>query len=226
MDERIAALVVEDDAAIAEFVRMGLGYEGFDVRVVADGRTALAAAEEHRPAVVVLDWMLPGLDGIEVCRQLRSIGQPAIVMLTARDTVTDRVAGLASGADDYLVKPFHFEELVARIRAVLRRRGQQHAERLEFADLSLDHVTRDVSRAGLPIDLTPREFDVLATLMEQPRRVFSKQLLIERVWGYDYPGDDNIVEVYIGYLRDKLGDRGPTRLIRTVRGVGYTLRDD
>jgi two-component system response regulator MprA len=219
-------LVVEDDPSIADFVRVGLGYEGFEVRVVADGLEAVRTAERFRPAVVVLDLTLPGMDGLEVARRLRAFGDPAVVMLTARDGLADRLAGLEAGADDYLVKPFHFEELVARIRAVLRRRQAQHGRMLRVADLELNPQTREVRRGGREVVLTPREFDLLRLLMEEPRRVFSKSLLIERVWGYDYAGDDNIVEVYVGHLREKLGDRGDQRLIRTVRGVGYALRDD
>lgn len=226
MEERLRALVVEDDGAIADFVRVGLTYERFEVRVCGDGPSAVRLAEQFRPEVVVLDWMLPGMDGLDVCRRLRACGDPAILMLTARDDLADRVAGLEAGADDYVVKPFHFEELVARVRAVLRRRATQVGRALRFADVELNAETRQVSRGGRPVELTPREFDLLAMLLEQPRRVFPKRAILDRVWGYDYPGDDNIVEVYVGYLRDKLGDRSPPRLIRTVRGVGYCLRDD
>jgi two-component system response regulator MprA len=222
----LRALVIEDDASIADFVRVGLRYEGFEVQVCADGPTGLRAADRFRPDVVVLDVMLPGMDGFEVCKRLRVFGDPAIVMLTAKDGLDDRLTGLEAGADDYVVKPFHFEELVARIRAVLRRRAGQTGRTLRFADLELNPATREVWRGGSLVDLTPREFDLLQMLMEQPRRVFSKQTLIERIWGYDFAGDENIVEVYIGHLRDKLGDRAAQRLIRTVRGAGYALRDD
>ena len=224
--ELIRALVVEDDASTAEFVRVGLAYEGYDVHVCGDGVSGLRAAEQLRPGVVVLDWMLPGLDGLEVCRRVRSHGNPAILMLTARDGLADRVLGLETGADDYLVKPFHFEELVARLRAILRRKASQTGRLLQFADLELNPATRDVRRGERAVELTPREFELLLMLIEQPRRVFAKQQIIERVWGYDFAGDDNIVEVYIGYLRDKLGDRGAQRLIRNIRGAGYALRDD
>ncbi len=222
----LRALVVEDDAGIADFVRLGLRYEGFDVRVCSDGLAAVRTAEQSRPDVVVLDWMLPGMDGLEVCKRLRAFGDPAIVMLTARDSLADRLTGLEGGADDYVVKPFHFEELVARIRAVLRRRATRTATTLRFADLELNPATRKVTRAGRPVSLTPREFDLLRVLLEQPRWVYPKRALVERVWGYDFAGDDNIVEVYVGYLRDKLADRPPTQLIRTVRGVGYVLSDE
>jgi two-component system response regulator MprA len=222
----LRALIVEDDASTAEFLRVGLAYEGFAVEVCGDGNLALRVAEHARPDVVVLDWMLPGLDGLEVCRRLRASGDPAILMLTARDALADRIAGLETGADDYLVKPFHYEELVARLRAILRRKAGQVGHVLHFADLELNPATRDVRRGDRSIELTPREFDLLSMLLEQPRRVFGKQQIIERIWGFDFSGDDNIVEVYIGYLRDKLGDRGAQRLIRNVRGAGYALRDD
>jgi two-component system, OmpR family, response regulator MprA len=222
----IRALVVEDDTGTAEFVRVGLAYEGFDVAVCADGAAAVRVADRMRPDVVVLDWMLPGMDGLEVCRRLRAQGDAAILMLTARDGLADRVLGLENGADDYLVKPFHYEELVARIRAVLRRRASRAGQVLRFADLALDPSTREVHRGDRSVELTPREFDLLHLLLEQPRHVFAKRTIIERVWGYDFNGDDNIVEVYVGYLRDKLNDRGQQRLIRTMRGAGYALRDD
>ena len=225
MPERV--LVVDDDALVRRMLTRSLVAEGFEVEHVADGGAALAAAEASAPDLVVLDVTMPGLDGLAVCRRLRANGlRGSIIMLTARDAVADRVAGLEAGADDYLVKPFHFEELVARIRAVLRRRVAQTGRVLRVADLELNPETREVRRGGREVALTPREFDLLRLLMEQPRRVFSKSLLIERVWGYDYAGDDNIVEVYVGHLREKLGDRSDQRLIRTVRGVGYALRDD
>jgi two-component system response regulator MprA len=220
------ALIIEDDASIAEFVRVGLAYEGYDVQAYGDGLSALRAAEHFRPDVVVLDWMLPGMDGLEVCRRLRALGDPGILMLTAKDGLADRVLGLETGADDYLVKPFHYEELVARLRAILRRKATHAGQVLRYADVELNPATRDVRRGERSIELTPREFDLLLLLLEQPKRVFGKQQIIERVWGYDFVGDDNIVEVYIGYLRDKLGDRSAQRLIRNVRGAGYALRDD
>jgi DNA-binding response OmpR family regulator len=223
---QLKALVVEDDPSISDFIRLGLRYEGFDVHVCADGLAALRTAERLRPDVVVLDWMLPGMDGLEVCKRLRAWGDPAVVMLTAKDELPDRVAGLDAGADDYVVKPFHFEELLARIRAVLRRRDARAGRTFRFLDLELNPDTREVSRSGQSINLTPREFDLLHLFMEHPRRVYPKSTILERVWGYDFAGDDNIVEVYVSYLRDKLGDRQPARLIRTVRGVGYALRDD
>jgi two-component system response regulator MprA len=217
------ALVVEDDGAIASVVRLALTVEGFAVEVVPDGRAGLAAASPDPPDLVVLDWLLPGLDGLTVCRELRRRGDPAIVMVTARDEVHNRVAGLEAGADDYLIKPFHVDELIARVRAVMRRRRSGQSDLLESGPLSLDRATRSVTMAGQPIELTPREFELLAVLLEEPRRVFTKAQLLKAVWGYDYPGDENIVEVYVGYLRAKLGDRSPNGVIRTMRGVGYAL---
>jgi two-component system, OmpR family, response regulator MprA len=222
----LRALIVEDDVSTAEFLRVGLAYEGYAVEVCGDGILAVRVAEQAHPHVVILDWMLPGIDGLEVCRRLRAYGDPAILMLTARDGLPDRIVGLETGADDYLVKPFHYEEVVARLRAILRRKHGQLGKVLRIADLELNPSTHDVSRGGRSIELTPREFDLLQLLLEQPRRLFSKQQIIERVWGYDFTGDDNIVEVYIGYLRDKLDDRGSQRLIRNVRGAGYAVRDD
>jgi two-component system OmpR family response regulator len=220
---KTSVLVVEDDQLISDVVRLGLRYEGFAVEVCADGLAALRLAEQLRPDAVVLDWMLPGMEGIELVKRLRAFGEPSVVMLTAKDALEDRVAGLEAGADDYLVKPFQFEELLARLRAVLRRRGGPSTDRtMRVGELTLDADAHEVTCRGEPVRLSPREFDLLRVLMEQPRRVYSKALLLDRVWGYDYPGDDNVVEVYVGYLREKLGDR-PPRLIKNVRGVGYTL---
>jgi DNA-binding response OmpR family regulator len=222
-DAKTSVLIVEDDPLISDVVRLGLRYEGFAVEVCADGLAALRLAEQLRPDAVVVDWMLPGMEGIELVKRLRAFGEPSVVMLTAKDALADRVAGLEAGADDYLVKPFQFEELLARLRAVLRRRGGPSTDRtVRVGELTLDPDAHEVTRRGEPVRLSPREFDLLRVLMEQPRRVYSKALLLDRVWGYDYPGDDNVVEVYVGYLREKLGDR-PPRLIKNVRGVGYTL---
>ncbi len=219
-----SVLVVEDDPAIAQFLQVGLGYEGYEVSTARSGPEALRQADARAPDLVVLDWMLPGLDGLEVCRRLRGRGDPAILMLTARDAVEDRVTGLEAGADDYLVKPFHFAELLARLRAIERRRGGEHAAVVSRADLRLDRGSREVTRGGRAVELTPREFDLLRLLMDNANVVLGKEQIVEHVWGYDFAGDVNIVEVYIGYLREKLGDRPPT-LIQTVRGVGYVLRD-
>ncbi len=219
----IRVLIVDDEEVIVDLISTGLRYEGFDVAVAADGQAALAQAARFQPHLIVLDWMLPGLDGLTVCRRLRAQSDVAILMLTARGELEERVAGLEGGADDYLVKPFKFQELLARIRAILRRHHLSLGRRLNVGDLQLDRETREVWRAGQPIDLTPREFELLEVLLMHPRQVFSRETLLNRVWGYDYVADPNLVEVHISALRAKLGDTA-RQLIRTVRGVGYTLR--
>ena len=217
------ALVVDDEETIVEFLHMGLTYEGWEVTVATDGPEALAAAGRCRPDLVILDVMLPGLDGFGVCRRLRDDGDVPIIMLTARGELEDRVAGLDGGADDYLVKPFRFQELLARIRAVLRRRQPDAQQRLVAADVRLDRNTREVERGGRPVDLTAREFDLLELFLGHPRQVLSRETILNRLWGYDFMGDTNVVDVHVSALRRKLGDADHT-LIRTVRGIGYTLR--
>src|SRR5262245_60656551 len=219
----IRILVVDDEEVLVDLISTGLRYEGFEVAVAMDGAAALAQAATFQPHLVVLDWMLPGLDGLAVCRRLRARSDVAILMLTARGELEERVAGLEGGADDYLVKPFKFQELLARIRAILRRHRLSLNHRLMVGDVQLDRETREVWRAGRPIELTPREFELLAALMAHPRQVFTREMLLDRVWGYDYAADPNLVEVHISALRAKLGDTA-RQLIRTVRGVGYTLR--
>jgi DNA-binding response OmpR family regulator len=219
----IRILVVDDEEVLVDLISTGLRYEGFEVAVATDGAAALALAATFQPHLVVLDWMLPGLDGLAVCRRLRARSDVAILMLTARGELEERIAGLEGGADDYLVKPFKFQELLARIRAILRRHRLSLSHRLTVGDVQLDHETREVWRAGRPIDLTPREFELLAALMAHPRQVFTRETLLDRVWGYEYAADPNLVEVHISALRAKLGDT-TRQLIRTVRGVGYTLR--
>jgi DNA-binding response OmpR family regulator len=219
----IRILVVDDEEVIADLISTGLRYEGFEVAVASDGPAALALAATFQPHLVVLDWMLPGMDGLTVCRRLRAQSDVAILMLTAKGELEERVAGLDGGADDYLVKPFKFQELLARIRAILRRHHLSLQRRLSAGELQLDRETREVWRAGRPIELTPREFELLAVLMAHPRQVFTREMLLDRVWGYDYAADPNLVEVHISALRAKLGDTA-RQLIRTVRGVGYTLR--
>jgi DNA-binding response OmpR family regulator len=218
----LRVLVVEDEPLISEMLHMGLSYEGFAVTVVGDGLEAVAQARAEMPDLVVLDLMLPGIDGLEVCRRLRALGDPSIIMLTARGQVEDRITGLEAGADDYLPKPFTFRELLARIRAVLRRHGVAPQQQVQVGDVMLDRQTRRVTRGGRPIDLTQREFDLLDLLMSHPRQVFSREIILNRVWGYDYLGDTNVIDVYIRYLREKLSD-DDRRLIRSVRGVGYSL---
>jgi two-component system response regulator MprA len=222
-DLPLRALVVDDEETIVEFLTMGLSYENWEVEVARDGPAALAAVARRRPDLVILDIMLPGLDGLTVCRRLRDLSDIPIIMLTARGELEDRVAGLDSGADDYLVKPFRFQELLARIRAVLRRRHPDIRRVVLAGDLRLDRDTREVERAGRPLDLTPREFDLLELLMAYPRRVLSREAILNRLWGYDFTGDPNIIDVNISALREKLGD-GDRTLIRAVRGVGYSLR--
>jgi two-component system, OmpR family, response regulator MprA len=219
-------LVIEDEQKIADFVRRGLTYEGFKIEVCSDGESGLKAARDTPPDLVILDWMLPGLDGLEVCRRLRAGGSVPILMLTAKDSVSDRVKGLDSGADDYVVKPFAFEELIARVRALLRRSHTAEDTVLRFADLTLNVSTREVTRGAHKIELTTKEFDLLHFFIRHPRQVMTREMLYDRIWGYDFGGESNILEVYIRYLRSKLEAAGEPRLIQTVRGVGYALREE
>jgi len=221
----VLILVVDDDPEIVSFLKRGLTYEGYTVDTASDGAEALAKVREREPDLVVLDIMMPGIDGIEVSRRLRQGGEVPIIMLTAKGTITDRVAGLDSGADDYLVKPFSFDELLARIRALLRRSQPAEGEVLRFTDLSLNTVTREVTRAGQPIQLTAQEFQLLELFMRHPRQVLKRDRIYEIVWGYDFGGESNVIEVYVRYLRAKLESNGQSRLIHTVRGVGYVLRE-
>jgi len=215
-------LVVDDDEVTLDFVELGLRYEGFEVLRALDGDEALKQAERRRMDLIVLDLNLPSLDGVEVCRRLRERDTTPIIMLTARADVDERVAGLEAGADDYLPKPFKFKELLARIRAVLRRRVASDQAVLRYGPLLLNRDTREVELDGRPIGLTTRELDLLEALMLHPRRVLPRVALLQRVWGTDYLGDGNLIEAHISALRQKLDDRD-RRLIRTVRGVGYAL---
>jgi two-component system response regulator MprA len=216
-------LVVDDDDPIAAALRRALEYEGLRVSVARDGYAALELARRQRPDLVVLDLMLPGIDGIAVCERLRAERADTLVlMLTARDATADRVRGLDSGADDYLVKPFAYEELLARVRALLRRRaGPTSDARLSFADLVVDTAAREVRRGDRPVELTAQEFDLLRHFLSHPRHVLSRAQLLDAVWGLPAATASNVVDVYVGYLRAKLGE---PRLIHTVRGVGYVLR--
>ncbi|HZQ77393.1 MAG TPA: response regulator transcription factor [Acidimicrobiia bacterium] len=219
-------LVVDDEDSITDLVSTALRYVGFEVAVAANGRQALERAATFRPELVVLDVMLPDLDGFEVVRRLRADGlRVPIVFLTARDATEDKVAGLTIGGDDYVTKPFSLEELVARVRAVLRRTagGPEQSGRLQIADLELDEDSHQVWRAGQPVELTATEFKLLRYLMMNAPRVLSKAQILDHVWNYDFGGDGSIVETYISYLRKKV-DASEPRLIQTVRGVGYTLR--
>jgi DNA-binding response OmpR family regulator len=222
-DAALTVLLIEDEETIIEFLTMGLTYEGFAVHAVRDGRAAMPTFERVHPHLVLLDIMLPGVDGITLCRSLRARSDVPIIMLTARGEVEDRIAGLDSGADDYLPKPFRFAELMARIRAVLRRHQIVVGSLLTVGDLRLDRNTREVTDAGTPVTLTPREFDLLECFMLHPRQVLTRDAILNRVWGYDQAVDTNVVDVYVRYLRAKLNDDRHER-IEAVRGVGYTLR--
>jgi len=218
-------LVVDDDPKIRSVLGRGLHFEGYDVQLAADGAEALKLARTTPPDAIILDLMLPDMDGLEVCRRLRRGLSTPILMLTARDAVPDRVAGLDSGADDYLVKPYEFDELVARLRALLRRAQPQVAETLQFADLRLDTGTREAFRDGRRIDLTTREYELLLLFLRHPRQVLTRDLILERVWD-DAEVDSNALEVHIARLRGKLEADAEPRLIQTVRGAGYALRED
>jgi two-component system response regulator MprA len=225
----VRILVVDDDRAVRESLRRSLSFNGYTVDLAEDGVEALDAIANERPDAVVLDVMMPRLDGLEVCRQLRSTGDDLpILVLTARDSVSERVSGLDAGADDYLPKPFALEELLARLRALLRRTGPEDAGEsalLSFGDLTLDPATREVYRGKRGISLTRTEFALLEMLMANPRRVLTRSRILEEVWGFDFPTSGNALEVYVGYLRRKTEAEGEPRLIHTVRGVGYVLRE-
>ena len=220
-------LVVEDEPQIANFIKRGLRREGYNVLVAPDGESGLDMAFGELPDLIVLDIMLPGIDGLTVCRQIREGElQTPILMLTAKDAVPDRVAGLEAGADDYLVKPFAFEELLARVRALGRRRAPIESDApLNFADLTLDPTTRMAKRAERLIELTAKEYDLLELFMRHPNQVLTRDQIYDRIWGYDFGGESNIIEVYVRYLRSKLEEGSEPRLLHTVRGVGYALRE-
>lgn len=222
-------LVVDDDEKLLKMVRRTLIYEGFSVQTAVNGLDALRVLEKKSADVMVLDWMMPGMNGIQLTAELRAMGDDTpILMLTARDAVEDRVAGLDAGADDYLMKPFAPSELLARIRALLRRfkKTALTEQTLSYADLSLDPATREVMRGKRHINLTPKEFDLLQYFLMNPRQVLTRDRILEEIWGYDFGGADNVLEVYVGYLRKKTEAGGEPRIIRTVRGVGYALRED
>jgi two-component system response regulator MprA len=225
----VKILVVDDERAVRESLRRALELEGYDIELASDGNDALATLNEDdvQPDAVILDVLMPGVDGLEVCRRLRAEGNRVpVLMLTARDEVENRVAGLDAGADDYVTKPFALEELLARIRALLRRTTDgEGGEVLGFADLQLDLGTREVRRGGRPIELTRTEFALLELFLRNPRQVLTRSIIFERVWGYDFGFASNSLDVYIGYLRRKTESGGEPRLIHTVRGVGYALRE-
>lgn len=223
---RSRILVIEDDEEIRDFIALELGYEGYEVLIESEGPAGLLAIRRHNPDLVILDWMLPGMDGLELCRRLRQTSDVPVLMLTARGQVLDRVAGLDAGADDYLAKPFDLVELLARIRAQLRKRQPRERTRFEVGNLSLDTVTRDVRRGDRPIKLSVKEFDLLLFLMKHSPEVLTRERILDAVWGYDFGGDANVLEVYIRYLRQKIEEKGEPRLLHTVRGVGYVLREE
>lgn len=233
MTDAANILIVEDERSIASFLRRGLVFEGYDVRVTDSGTEALSITRDTQVDLIVLDIMLPGeVDGIEVCRRIRGAGDPVpILMLTAKDEVSDRVEGLDAGADDYMVKPFAFEELLARLRALLRRkearesRDEETQEAFTYSDLTLDTTTRYGYRGDRQIELTAREFDLLLLFLRHPQQVMTRELIMERIWGDDFPGESNVLEVTISNLRRRLEAEGEPRLLQTVRGVGYALRE-
>jgi two-component system, OmpR family, response regulator MprA len=216
-------LLVDDDQKIISLLKRGLAYEGFEVYTAVDGEAGLIATKKYQPHLVLLDIAMPGMDGFEVCRRLHLLSNSAIIMLTARDDVADKVNALGLGADDYVPKPFSFEELVARMRAVLRRHTGSD-EPLSYGDLRLNQTTREVERNGRAIELTMREYDVLLLLLRHPRQVLTRDQILEQVWGYTAELETNVLEVHIGHLRQKLEADGNARVIQTIRGVGYVLK--
>lgn len=225
MAERI--LIIEDERKIRDVLRRGLIFEGYQVETADDGETALRLLREELPDAIILDLMLPGMDGIEVCKRIRTVSNLPILMLTARDAVPDRVVGLDAGADDYMVKPFAFDELLARLRALFRRRqAESPTDQIQFADVVLNPRTRQVFRGEEEITLTAKEFDLLELFMRHPNQVLTREVIYEHIWNYDFGGESNIIEVYVRYLRTKLETDDRPRLIQTVRGVGYALREN
>jgi Response regulators consisting of a CheY-like receiver domain and a winged-helix DNA-binding domain len=236
---QLKVLVVDDEDNIIELIRLGLRYEGFQVETASDGEQGIALAQRVNPDLIILDVMMPGIDGIEVCRRLRNnptTRDVPILMLTAKDEVSDRILGLQTGADDYLTKPFDFYELLERIKAILRRQNRarstsggvtfdENSQVLQFGDLSMNTATREVTRSGHPVELTATEYNLLHLFISHPRQVLDRQTILNRVWGYDFLGETNIIEVYVRYLREKIEDSPSSpRLIVTVRGVGYVLK--
>ncbi len=225
MDVAQRILVIDDDRKITAALRRSLTYNGFEVDVANEGTDGLARARAGKPDLVVLDILMPGLNGLEVARQIRETSDIPILMLTARDALEDRVLGLETGADDYLVKPFAYAELLARIRALLRRRPSDSPAALQFEDLALDTATREVRRSDRAITLTTKEYELLEMLLRNPRRVLTREQILQHVWGFDSDVNTHVLEVYIGYLRQKLEAGDAPRLIHTVRGVGYALKE-
>lgn len=222
-DHKPTVLLVDDEPQIIDFLRMGFSYEGFAVRIATTGPQALESITAQPPDLIILDIMLPGLDGMSIAQRIRQAHDTAIIMLTAKDDVEDRVAGLDIGADDYVTKPFAFKELMARVRAVLRRHDKYIGDMLTFQGIKLNRATRLVTHNERLIELTPREFELLELFLMHPHQVLKRDAILARIWGYNYVGDDNVIEVYVRHLREKLEDN-PPRLLQTVRGVGYVLR--
>jgi two-component system, OmpR family, response regulator MprA len=218
-------LIVDDDPGITSFLRRGLLFEGYSVETASDGSEALAQIRNVEPDLVILDVMMPGMDGIEVSKRIRQASDLPVLLLTAKGTLADKISGLNSGADDYLVKPFEFDELLARVNALLRRSKPEKKEILVFQDLSLNTLSHEVKRGNTLIELTAQEFDLLELLIRHPRQVLTREQIYTKVWGYDFEGESNVIEVYIRYLRAKLEPEGMPKLIHTVRGVGYVLKE-
>ncbi|MGN7381697.1 response regulator transcription factor [Paenibacillus sp. SAFN-117] len=223
-------MVIDDDEKITSMLRRSLVFEGYGVETANDGQEGLKKILQQDPDLIILDVMMPKVDGWEVCRRIRESGMNTpILMLTAKDEIADRVKGLDLGADDYLVKPFALEELLARVRSLLRRRterSEQSSNRISFEDIILDTDTREVIRSGRRIELTTKEFDLLHLFMQNPKRVLSRDVIMDKIWGYDYSGESNVLEVYIALLRQKTEEHGGSRIIQTVRGAGYVLRGE
>ncbi|RKN74213.1 response regulator transcription factor [Paenibacillus ginsengarvi] len=223
-------LVIDDDEKITSMLRRSLAFEGYTVATANNGAEGLKMMLTMEPALIILDVMMPQMDGWEVCRRVRESGSSVpILMLTAKDDIADKVKGLDLGADDYLVKPFALEELLARLRSLMRRRGEtaeQKTNRMGYEDITLDLDTREVVRGDYKIELTTKEFDLLHLFLQNPKRVLSRDIIMEKIWGYDYSGESNVLEVYVALLRQKLEEHGGKRIIQTVRGAGYVLRGD
>lgn len=223
MNTRI--LLIEDDDQFSDILKHALNFEGYQVEIAEDGLTGIRKVDENHPDLVVLDILLPGLNGLEVCKRIRQTSSIPIMMLTGKETTEDRVFGLDAGADDYMVKPYQMEELLARIRALLRRIHMEQSPLYTFADLVLDTATRQATRNGRTIHLTAKEYDLLEIFIRHPQQVLTREVIFDRVWGYDFGGESNVLDVYIRYLRQKLENRGEPRLLFTVRGVGYVLKE-
>lgn len=218
-------LLIEDDPKLSKFIQMELSLEGYQITIASNGLDGLQLARDNQPNLVILDWMLPEISGLDICMRLRKTGiKVPIIMLTAKDEISDRVTGLNAGADDYLTKPFSIEELLARVKARMRRMYPEVADTLQFEDINLRHTSREVYRSGHRIDLTAKEFDLLEFMLRHPQQVLTRDQILESVWGYDFMGESNIIEVYIRALRIKLEVHNSKRVLHTVRGVGYVLR--